>query len=61
MARRSFLARLPGAMLATDAATPLVAAEEPLHILQGGDIGRLRLDFNASTSKVRLLLLLSPT
>jgi len=57
--RRRFLARLPGAFLAA-AARPLTA-EEPLHVLSGGDIQRLRLDFNASRSQVRLLFLLSPT
>ncbi len=38
-----------------------MVAEEVLHTLKGDDIDRLRLDFNASRSKVRLLFLLSPT
>ena len=57
--RRNFLSRLPGSFVAA-AAYPLTA-EEPLHVLNGTDFRRLRLDFNASRSKVRILLLLSPT
>jgi hypothetical protein len=36
-------------------------AEDPLHILQADNYERLRLDFNASRSKVRLVFMLSPT
>ena len=36
-------------------------AEDELHILQPNNIDRLRLDFNASRSKVRLVFMLSPT
>jgi len=36
-------------------------AADPLYILPGDSLDRLRLDFNASRSKVRLLVLLSPT
>jgi hypothetical protein len=37
------------------------AAEDPLYILPADNIERLRLDFNASRSKVRLVFMLSPT
>jgi hypothetical protein len=37
------------------------AAEDPLHMLEANNIERLRLDFNASHSKVRLVFMLSPT
>ncbi len=36
-------------------------AELQLHVLPGKNIDRLRLDFNASRSKVRLVFMLSPT
>jgi hypothetical protein len=36
-------------------------ADDSLHILQPDNIDRLRLDFNASRSKVRLVFMLSPT
>lgn len=36
-------------------------ADDSLHILQPDNIERLRLDFNSSRSKVRLLFMLSPT
>jgi hypothetical protein len=35
--------------------------DDNLHILQPDNIDRLRLDFNASRSKVRLVFMLSPT
>jgi hypothetical protein len=60
-ARRSFLQYLPGALLTLGTAARGRAAEVPLHVLKANDIQRLRLDFNASRSKVRLLFLLSPT
>ena len=37
------------------------AAEDPLHVLPANSIERLRLDFNASRGKVRLIFMLSPT
>jgi hypothetical protein len=37
------------------------AAEDQLHILPADTIERLRQDFNASRSKVRLVFMLSPT
>jgi len=60
--RRDFLKALLGLLL-----TPAViclgtpAAEDTLHILRRDDVERLRLDFNASRDKVRLLFMLSPT
>lgn len=60
--RREFLAILPVAVFSTVAAVSrAIAAEDVLHALKGEDLERLRLDFNASRSKVRLLLILSPT
>jgi len=53
MQRREFLATMAGGALAP--------ADDNLHLLEGEDLARLRLDFNASRSKVRLLALLSPT
>ncbi len=60
--RRDLLAFLPSALLST-LATGFrgMSAEEALHALKGDNLDRLRLDFNASRSKVRLLFLLSPT
>jgi len=60
-ARRSFLAALPASVFAAARAVGATADDNPLHVLTANDIERLRLDFNASRSKVRLLLLLSPT
>jgi hypothetical protein len=40
---------------------PARTAEDNLHILPVDSIERLRLDFNASRSKVRLVFMLSPT
>jgi hypothetical protein len=37
------------------------AAEDQIHILPADNIERLRQDFNASRSKVRLVFMLSPT
>jgi hypothetical protein len=37
------------------------AGDDILHVLQPDNIDRLRLDFNASRSKVRLVFMLSPT
>jgi hypothetical protein len=36
-------------------------AQDGLHVLQPNNIDRLRLDFNASHSKARVVLMLSPT
>jgi len=60
--RRDFLKALPGFLLAPAVichGTPV--AEDTLHILRQDDVERLRLDFNASRDKVRLLFMLSPT
>ena len=57
--RRSLLAALPAAVLAFREAA--IGKDNPLHVLSADDVERLRLDFNASRNKVRLLLLLSPT
>ncbi len=59
--RRSFLAALPAAALAAAVVAQAAPEDNPLHVLAADDLERLRLDFNASRSKVRLLLLLSPT
>jgi hypothetical protein len=60
-ARRWFLALLPGAFISVALAARAQTPEDTLHVLKGDNIERLRLDFNASRSKVRLLFLLSPT
>ncbi len=57
MNRKDFLLALSGAALAARD----LCADDNLHILPQNDIDRLRLDFNASRMKVRLLFLLSPT
>jgi hypothetical protein len=59
--RRWFLALLSGAFVSLARAARAQTPEDSLHVLKGNDIERLRLDFNASRSKVRLLFLLSPT
>ena len=60
--RRELLAAMSGAALSV---FPICRAgtadDDSLHLLKPGDIERLRMDFNASRSKVRLLFLLSPT
>ncbi len=45
-----------GAKLARDC-----PADDQLHVLGPGDFERLRMDFNASRTKVRLFSVLSPT
>ncbi len=59
LSRREMLTALP--ILSLAGAVRLLAADNPLHVLKADDIERLRMDFNASRSKVRLLFLLSPT
>jgi hypothetical protein len=60
----SRLSLLAGALLFT-LFTILLArsgdAQDSLHILPPDSIERLRLDFNASRDKVRLVFMLSPT
>jgi hypothetical protein len=60
--RRTFLAGL-GAGLAASAAglQVAVARQGDLYILKGGDLERLRLDFNGNRQRVRLLAIVSPT
>jgi hypothetical protein len=60
MLRREFLAaapRLAGAALLLRQAR----GAEPFYTLDPADPARLKLDFNANRSKVRLLFMLSPT
>jgi len=59
--RRSFLAGVLGVFI-LNRARPAEGgfADDTLHVLKT-DFERLRLDFNASRSKVRLVILLSPT
>jgi hypothetical protein len=59
--RRIFLAALTGGLAALASGLHIAAAPQELHILKQGDTERLRLDFNAYRSKVRLLAILSPT
>jgi hypothetical protein len=59
--RRIFLAALTGGLAASVSALHIAAAPQELNILKPGDMERLRLDFNAYRSKVRLLAILSPT
>ncbi len=61
LSRREILAALPAALLSLAGSARLPAADNPLHVLKADGIERLRMDFNASRSKVRLLFLLSPT
>ncbi len=61
MSRKDFAAGicvwwLTGTRLARDC-----LAEDRLHILEPGSLERLRMDFNASRTKVRLFSVLSPT
>jgi hypothetical protein len=53
--RRQFLTVFAAAPLAG------IQDEASLHILQGESLDRLRMDFNTSRGKVRLLFVLSPT
>jgi hypothetical protein len=46
---------------AAAAALPGAGAQDNLYLLKSGNIERLRLDFNSSRGKVRLLTILSPT
>ena len=60
--RREFFTLMPGAVLSTlSIYRACIGDDDSLHLLKPGDIERLRMDFNASRSKVRLLFLLSPT
>jgi hypothetical protein len=61
MPRRRFLLAAASGIAAPAAALRAASPQEQLHILKGDDIERLRLDFNASRSRVRLLMFLSPT
>ncbi len=57
--RRSFLALMSASVLALRETA--LGEDNPLHVLSADNVERLRLDFNASRNKVRLLFLLSPT
>jgi hypothetical protein len=59
MDRRTFLT----AVVFTAATVPSLTAlsADDLYILPQDDIGRLKADFNANRSKVRLVFMLSPT
>ena len=59
--RRIFLAALTGGVAASAWALRVAAAPQEIYILERGNTERLRLDFNAYRSKVRLLAILSPT
>lgn len=59
--RRIFLATLTAGLAASAPAVCGAAAQEELHVLNSGNLERLRLDFNSSRERVRLLALLSPT
>ncbi len=60
--RRELLAAMPATLLSVFTIRRAGAADDDsLHLLKPGNIERLRMDFNASRSKVRLLFLLSPT
>jgi hypothetical protein len=62
VARRELLTLLPLSFLsALQRQGRAASADDSMHILKPGDVERLRMDFNASRSKVRLFLLLSPT
>jgi hypothetical protein len=61
MNRKEFLYRMRRLLLAAAAIPKSLGADDSLHILPQNSIERLRLDFNASRTKVRLLFLLSPT
>ncbi len=50
---------MPASVLALREAA--LGEDNPLHVLSADNVERLRLDFNASRNKVRLLFLLSPT
>ena len=53
--RREFLSGVAGIPLA------LLQDSPTMHVLQGDNLERLRMDFNTSRGKVRLLFVLSPT
>lgn len=61
MNRKEFLLKLFAACVATTGTRSLPATEDILHILPPDNLDRLKLDFNASRNKVRLMFLLSPT
>jgi len=58
MHRRELLASLPAVL---GAGMRLGRAAEPFYVLDGGDPGRLKLDFDSNRGKVRLLFMFSPT
>jgi hypothetical protein len=60
-ARRAFLRRAPFLLAACSAPQSSLWAQGDLHVLPQDRIDRLRMDFNASRSKVRLVSILSPT
>jgi hypothetical protein len=59
MDRRTFLTAV--VFTATTVPTFTALSEDNLYILPQDDIGRLKADFNANRSKVRLVFMLSPT
>jgi hypothetical protein len=62
MNRKEFLTKLPVVALTAAAAhRPPCLADDNLHVLPPDNLDRLKLDFNASRIKVRLLFILSPT
>ena len=59
MDRRTFLTAL--ALAGAPLSLPAPASEGDLQVLKQDDTERLRLDFNANRSKVRVVPVLSPT
>jgi hypothetical protein len=58
MRRRDMLATLPALV---GAGTRLARAAEPFYVHDGGEPGRLKVDFDSNRTKVRLLFMFSPT
>ncbi len=61
ISRRSFTLGAGGCLVTGLKLLGDCLAEDQLHVLGTGNIERLRMDFNASRTKVRLLCVLSPT
>jgi hypothetical protein len=61
MPRRRFLVAAASGIAASAATLRPAGAQDQLHVMKDGDIERLRFEFNAARSRVRLMMFLSPT
>jgi len=59
--RRSFATGVFASLLTGARVAENCVADDQLHVLEPGKLERLRMDFSASRTKVRLFSILSPT